>query len=136
MADALNGSIDGESGAALWSSLSKLSNEEETLSYVQIQFAIDDSAMADSIVDALLNDHLVACSQRTGPVLTRYWWKGSLEQADEWIVLLKTRADLAARVVDAILERHPYETPEVIILSIAAAAPNYLAWIDSVTCSE
>ena len=48
---------------------------------------------ADAIVGSLLARHLVACGQRTGPVTSRYWWNGSLEQAEEWLVLLKTRRD-------------------------------------------
>ena len=103
------------------------------MSYVQVQFAIDDSSIADGIIESLLQDHLVACGQRTGQVISRYWWRDSLEQADEWLVLLKTRAGLAPRVVDEVARQHPYETPEVIVLSIADGLPGYLEWIDTVT---
>ena len=103
------------------------------MSYVQVQFAIDDSSIADGIIESLLQDHLVACGQRTGQVISRYWWRDSLEQAEEWLVLLKTRDDLAPRVVDAVARQHPYETPEVIVLPIADGLPGYLEWIDSVT---
>jgi periplasmic divalent cation tolerance protein len=101
--------------------------------HVQIQFAIDDPARADAIVDALLDRHLVACGQRLGPITSRYWWKGEREQADEWLVLLKTRAEFAERVVDEIVARHPYETPEVLTLELTGGAPGYLDWIDEVT---
>jgi periplasmic divalent cation tolerance protein len=106
---------------------------EDALSYVQIQFAIDDVTVADGIVEGLLRDHLIACGQRTGRITSRYWWRESLQQAEEWLVLLKTRAELAPAVVDAVVQRHPYETPEVIVLPIAGGAADYLAWIESVT---
>ena len=61
------------------------------MGHVQIQFAIDDPERADAIVESLLARHLVACGQRIGPVTSRYWWNGSLEQSEEWLVLLKTR---------------------------------------------
>ena len=48
---------------------------------------------------------------------------------DEWLVLLKTRADLAERVVDAVVDAHPYETPEVVTLDITGGAAGYLDWI-------
>lgn len=81
----------------------------------------------------MLRDHLVACSQRTERIISRYWWEDSVEQAEEWLVLLKTRAELASAVIDAVVAHHPYETPEVITLPIAGGASGYLAWIDSVT---
>ena len=105
------------------------------MGHVQIQFAVDDPAVADGIVESLLAERLVACGQRTGPVVSRYWWEGSVHQSEEWLVLLKTRSGLSARVVDAVVARHPYETPEVVVLDIPAGAPGYLEWIDEVTGS-
>jgi periplasmic divalent cation tolerance protein len=103
------------------------------VSYVQIQFAIDDVEKADAIVEALLRDHLIACSQRTERILSRYWWKGSLEQAAERLVFLKTRAELASKVIETVLKHHPYETPEIIVLPIVGGALGYLAWIEAAT---
>jgi periplasmic divalent cation tolerance protein len=101
--------------------------------FVQIQFALDDPARADAIVAALLAEHLVACGQRSAPVISQYRWKGQLEQAEEWLVLLKTRAELAERVIDMIVRDHPYETPEVIVLPVIQGSPRYLDWITEVT---
>ena len=103
------------------------------MSHVQIQFAIDDADRADAIVGSLLAGHLVACGQRFGPAVSRYWWKGSIEQAEEWLVVLKTRSGLAPRVVEAVVAGHPYETPEVVVLPILMGSPAYLGWIDEVT---
>jgi periplasmic divalent cation tolerance protein len=105
------------------------------MSYVQVQFAIDDPEIADAIVESLLSRHLVACGQRSAPMISRYWWMGRLERAEEWLVLLKTRADLASPVIDAIVAAHPYETPEVIAVTIADGAHHYLQWIDEVTAA-
>jgi periplasmic divalent cation tolerance protein len=56
-----------------------------------------------------------------------------VESAEEWLVLVKTRADLAARVVERIVEEHPYEVPEVIVLPVIGGATPYLDWITEVT---
>jgi periplasmic divalent cation tolerance protein len=101
--------------------------------HVQVQFAIDDAERADAIVEALLADRLIACGQRTGPIHSRYWWEGEREEAHEWLILMKTRADLAPAVVAAVIEHHPYETPEVVTLDLVGGAADYLAWIDEVT---
>jgi periplasmic divalent cation tolerance protein len=105
----------------------------KSLNYVQIQFAIDDPQRADEIVEALLTEQLIACGQRTGPMVSRYWWKGSLEQTEEWLVLLKTRAELSSRVTEAVVNHHPYETPEVITLAIIDGSAPYLEWIRNST---
>ncbi|MGO8869847.1 MAG: divalent-cation tolerance protein CutA [Acidimicrobiales bacterium] len=102
---------------------------------VQVQFAIDDPEAADAIVDDLLGDRLVACGQRSGPLVSRYWWQGSLERAEEWLVVLKTRADLRDQVIDAVLDRHPYETPEIVAVAVTGAAPGYRDWVVEVTAA-
>ncbi len=100
---------------------------------VEIHFTVDDAGSADALVEALLSDRLVACGQRIGPVVSRYWWQGAIERAEEWLVLLKTRADLASRVIDAVVRLHPYETPEVVVVDIAGGAHGYLTWMADVT---
>ena len=103
------------------------------MSHVQIQFTDDDPGRADAIIEQLLVERLAACGQRLGPVVSRYWWEGILERAEEWLVLVKTRGDLASAVTDAVVGAHPYDTPEVVVLNLAAGSPGYLSWIDSVT---
>ncbi len=103
------------------------------MTFVQIQFSIDDPDRADAIVAALLESRLVACGQRLGPLVSNYRWRGALVRADEWLILLKTRADLAGAVVDAVVDAHPYETPEVLTFEIAGGAAGYLAWIGEST---
>jgi periplasmic divalent cation tolerance protein len=103
------------------------------MAHVQVQFAIDDAARADAIVETLLDEHLIACGQRVGPIRSRYWWGGRQEQADEWLVLMKTRAELAPAVLAAVGAHHPYETPEVVTLELVGGAADYLEWIDEVT---
>jgi periplasmic divalent cation tolerance protein len=101
--------------------------------HVEIRFTVDDEARADEITGVLLAERLVACGQRIGPIRSRYWWSGTLERSDEWLVLLKTRSDLTDRVINRIVAQHPYETPEVVALPLVAGLAEYLGWIDRVT---
>jgi periplasmic divalent cation tolerance protein len=105
------------------------------VTHVQIQFTIDDPDRADRIIEQLLLARAVACGQRIGPIVSRYWWQGSVEGAEEWLVLLKTRVELGAEVIDAVVEAHPYETPEVVAVDLVAGAAGYLSWIDQVTAA-
>jgi periplasmic divalent cation tolerance protein len=62
-----------------------------------------------------------------------YRWQGKVEQADEWLLLIKTTESASAPVRDAITKLHSYEVPECIVVAIEDGTPAYLDWIgDSV----
>jgi periplasmic divalent cation tolerance protein len=108
-------------------------SDDRALAGVQVQFTIDDPDRADVVIDDLLARRLVACGQRMGPLVSRYWWQGAIERTEEWMVVLKTRTELVDRVFEAVLAAHPYETPELVSFDISQGAPDYLGWIAEVT---
>jgi periplasmic divalent cation tolerance protein len=81
----------------------------------------------------LLSRRLAACVNVVGPIQSIYRWKGEVEEAQEFLLLIKTTAERAAAVREAIVELHSYDVPELIQLSIESGLPEYLRWIgDSV----
>jgi len=62
-----------------------------------------------------------------------YRWKGEIESAQEWLLLIKTRADKFPAVRDAIGELHSYEVPECIVLEIEDGSLPYLQWLEKAT---
>lgn len=84
---------------------------------------------------ALVDERLAACVTCCGPVRSVYRWRNGVEHADEQLVMIKTtepRIDaLRARVV----ELHPYDTPEFIVVPITGGAPDYLRWVTESTRS-
>lgn len=83
---------------------------------------------ADAISAALIEQRLVACSNRYPPIQSAYHWKGKLEHEEEHPLLLKTRAALAQPVEDAIRALHPYDVPPIIRIPVDANA-DYEAWV-------
>jgi periplasmic divalent cation tolerance protein len=60
-----------------------------------------------------------------------YRWQGKIEEAGEFLLVIKTSRGLFEEV-RAVLERaHSYELPEVLALPVVAGSPHYLAWLDS-----
>ena len=53
--------------------------------------------------------------------------------ATEIPLAIKTRADAWPALARAIRERHPYELPEIVAVSLTDALPEYLDWIDAQT---
>lgn len=96
---------------------------------VQIQVADSDREALGWMVEQLVARRLVACGQVLGPVASTYRWQGAVEHAEEWLALLKTRADRADAVVAAVAEMHAYEVPEIVVLPVTGGLAAYLDWI-------
>jgi len=85
---------------------------------------------ARSIARALVALRLAACVSEIGvPVASTYRWKGRVESAKEFLLLIKTTKQRFAAVRDAVRKLHRYDVPEIIALPIAAGARDYLDWI-------
>ncbi len=84
---------------------------------------------AGRIADTLLRRRLAACVQVIGPVHSRYWWHGELEDAEEWLCLAKTTEHRTEELIEAIGEAHSYDTPEIIVTPLAGGTERYLRWL-------
>ena len=77
---------------------------------INVITSVDGREALEKIGRRLLEKKLVACLQIIGPVRSVYWWKGRLEEAEEWIGVMKTRRELYGEVEEEIRALHPYET--------------------------
>jgi periplasmic divalent cation tolerance protein len=90
---------------------------------------VPDRSVAKAMAKALLDDRLAACVNIGGSVDSLYHWRGRIETGEEIPVLVKTRTALYPYVEEAIRKIHPYDTPEVIAIPVAAIDARYLAWL-------
>ena len=88
---------------------------------------------AHKIAHILVKRRLAACVNILPRVQSIYRWKGEIESAQEWLLLIKTRADKFPAVRDAIGELHSYEVPECIVLEIEDGSLPYLQWLEKAT---
>jgi|SRR5271165_1480571 len=84
---------------------------------------------ARRIAETLVDRKLAACVNIIPKVVSIYRWKGKVEEAEEWILLIKTVSAFEP-VRDAILEMHSYELPECMSVTIEDGSPEYLKWLD------
>ncbi len=84
---------------------------------------------ARKIARALVERRLAACVNLVGPMESVYRWKGKVETAGEWLLIIKTSAEAIERVRKTIKELHSYELPECIELPIEGGSAEYLQWI-------
>ena len=86
---------------------------------------------AESIARALVEKRLAACVNILAGARSIYRWRGAIEDAAEWLLIIKSRRDLFDELRAEIEKLHSYETPEVLALDVAMVSPAYLAWLDA-----
>ena len=84
---------------------------------------------ARKIGRALVERLLAACVNIVPQVGSIYRWEGEIEEAEEWLLIVKTTRSAFERVRDAITELHSYDLPECISISIDEGNLAYLSWI-------
>lgn len=84
---------------------------------------------ARKIAYALVERRLAACVNLVPHLESVYRWQDKVESAQEWLLLIKTQADLFERVQDAVRELHSYDLPECVMLEVDAGSREYLDWI-------
>ena len=77
----------------------------------------------------LIEARLASSAHVVSPVTSVYRWEGAVHEASEARAFLRTRFGLVDALVSAVVERHPYEVPNVTALPIVAGNPDYLDWI-------
>jgi periplasmic divalent cation tolerance protein len=84
---------------------------------------------ARRIARALVEKRLAACVNIVPRIESVYHWKGNVEEAQEWLLLIKTTAAAFTRVCEAIEELHSYELSECICVAIEDGSAGYLKWM-------
>ena len=88
---------------------------------------------ARKIADTLVSQRKAACVNIVPMVNSLFRWKGKIEEAEESLLVVKTRAKLLHDIVNTVKGIHSYEVPEIIALPIMAGNPDYLQWINEET---
>jgi periplasmic divalent cation tolerance protein len=72
---------------------------------------------------------LAACVNIVPQVGSIYRWEGEVEEAEEWLLIVKTTRGAFERLRDAIKELHSYDVPECISVAIESGSMEYLNWL-------
>jgi periplasmic divalent cation tolerance protein len=86
---------------------------------------------AEKVSRALVEGNLAACVNIVPGVQSIYRWQGAVEQSGEWLLVIKSRRDLFARLTAELRRVHSYEVPEAIAVPITDGLAEYLAWMDA-----
>ncbi|MBI5487490.1 MAG: divalent-cation tolerance protein CutA [Deltaproteobacteria bacterium] len=93
---------------------------------------------ADEIAGRLVDERHAACVNAIPGVRSTYRWKAKVEHDPETTLLVKTSAAALDRCVARLRELHPYEIPEIVVLTpdVAASFAPYVEWVRGETGAE
>ncbi len=92
-----------------------------------------DAKEAESIAKMLLDKKLVACCNIIPDVKSMFLWKGKIENANESLLIIKTKKGLVGKVTKKIKSTHSYEVPAIEFIEISEGSSDFLRWIDEET---
>ncbi len=98
---------------------------------VLITFPMD--ADVRRFASTLVGEGCAACVNILPDVESVYRWEGRIEQARERQLIVKTQGASVDRLRRRVLELHPYDTPEFLVMRAVDGDPRYLAWIAAMT---
>ncbi len=87
-------------------------------------------ADADRIARALVDERVAACVSAT-PAVSTYRWEGKVTTEPEVTLFIKVGSEALPRLRERLRALHPYQVPEIVVLSVDAAesyAP-YVNWV-------
>ncbi|KAM9735449.1 protein CutA homolog isoform 1-T1 [Menidia menidia] len=85
---------------------------------------------AKDISRAVMERRLAASINIHSRTSTMYYWKGEIQDASEFLMLVKTKTSKIQQVVDYVRSVHPYANPEVLSFSVEDGSLAYMKWMD------
>jgi periplasmic divalent cation tolerance protein len=86
---------------------------------------------AEALAEKLLAARLAGCVNIVPGILSLYEWQGALQREQEFLLLIKSRADCFAELEQLVQGNHSYELPELIAVPIEQGLAPYLNWLDA-----
>ena len=84
---------------------------------------------AEQIARTLIDERLAACVNVHAPMVSIYRWKGAVEKDNERQLVIKTTRAALPALEKRLRELHPYELPELIVVSASGGSEQYLEWV-------
>jgi periplasmic divalent cation tolerance protein len=102
---------------------------KSAVKFAVVMVTAPDLKTARVLAKAALRARLVACANLVPKIESHYWWQGKIETSAEVLIIFKTQKTRLAALEQLVLARHPYNTPEFLVLSLNAGSQKYLHWL-------
>lgn len=100
--------------------------------YCVVYCTTPDSAIAEQIAKNLIELSLAACINIVPHLTSIYPWEGKIVKGCESLMMIKTHKNKLPDLEKAVLEAHPYDFPEFIVMPIIHGNTQYLQWVGKI----
>jgi periplasmic divalent cation tolerance protein len=101
--------------------------------YMQVLTTVDSTEEAERLARSITGARLAACVQIVGPIRSLFWWQDQIDDAQEWLLVIKTTTERLPELEEHIKANHSYDTPEITATEIPWGSREYLDWISAET---
>ena len=88
-----------------------------------------DTEKARQVAGEIISEGLAACVNVLPGVESIYIWEGEVQRDAEVLAIFKVRTEGFVKLEQAILSKHPYDTPEIVGLAADKVERSYLEWV-------
>lgn len=90
---------------------------------------------AEKLARQLVEERLAACVNVVAGIRSFYRWQGTVEDASEWLLVIKSSRALLDALRTRLEKVHSYEVPEVLAVPVVDGSVNYLNWLASLNAA-
>ncbi len=88
------------------------------------------SEEAQKLARHLVEARVAACVNVIPGAYSVFRWEGKVEDASEWILIIKTTRPRLESLKTELRKMHSYTVPEVVAVPIVDGSDDYLQWLD------
>jgi len=100
--------------------------------YVQIQTTFEKREEAEKFAGLIL-DAGIAADGQIGEIFSAYNFEGKRHSHTEFLLAMKTRAELFGECEKFIKMHHPYKVPQIVATELIHGSQEYFEWISENT---
>ena len=88
-----------------------------------------DTATAEALAEKLVEERLAACGNVVPGLTSIFRWDGAVQREEEALLMLKSTLGQVEVLTGRIVELHPYDVPEVLVIPVESGNSAYLEWV-------
>lgn len=96
---------------------------------VEVTITAPDAEWLTDLCRQLVDARLASSAHVIDPITSIYRWEGEVRQAPEARAFVRSRFELLDRLATFVVERHPYDVPNVTAVPIVGGNNDYLTWV-------
>ena len=99
-------------------------------SFCEVTITAPDREWLVDLCRQLVDARLAASAHVMLPITSVYRWRGNVHETAEARASVRSRVSLLDDLTAFVLERHPYEVPNVTAVPFIGGNPDYRAWLE------